>query len=86
MTTRACAQCGCEKPIVARGLCGRCYTGLQRTGKIDRYPVLGQLGRPKGARRQVGRYTDWRALAEDRKGEIDRLRARVKELEEQNAN
>jgi hypothetical protein len=75
MTT--CAQCGREQPILARSLCGRCYRGLRRVGKLDRYPALGQRGRPPGPR-----PIDWRAVAEDRKGEIDRLRERIRELEE----
>jgi hypothetical protein len=74
MTT--CAQCGREQPILARQLCGRCYRGLRRVGKLDRYPALGQRGRPPGG------SVDWRALAETQKGEIDRLRERIKELEE----
>ncbi len=78
---RTCAQCGREKTIAARELCARCYRGLNRAGKLDRYPATGKIGRPPGGRRQVARYTDWRALAEERKGEIDRLRERIKELE-----
>ena len=80
MTIRACAQCGREREIVARGLCGRCYGGLARMGKLDRYPTTGQRGRPKARYHQ---YTDWRALAEARKGEIDRLRERIAELEKE---
>jgi len=82
MAERACAQCGNIKPIRARGLCRRCYSGLYRVGKLDRYPTTGQRGRPPGARRQSKRPIDWRAVAETRKGEIDRLRARIQELEE----
>ena len=78
---RACARCGQEKQIVARGLCGRCYKDLRKTGKLARYPAYGQRGRPKGARILKRRPVDWRALAEERKGEIDRLRARIEELE-----
>ena len=79
---RACLQCGREIKIAARGLCPRCYHGLRRVGKLDRYPTVGQRGRPLGARRQTRRPIDWRALAEARKGEIDQLRARIKELEQ----
>lgn len=80
---RACQQCGEEKEIAARGLCGRCYSGLRRTGKIARFPAIGQRGRPPGARIQKRRPIDWRALAEQRKGEIDQLRERISELEAQ---
>lgn len=79
MTIRACAQCGRKMHTAARGLCDRCYQGLRRVGKLDRYPLVGQ--RPRTTRRAPRRYTDWHQVADDRKREIDALRARIAELE-----
>jgi hypothetical protein len=56
---------------------------LRRTGNLERYPAIGQRGRPKARYHQ---YTDWRTIAEARKGEIDRLRERIAELEKDHAN
>jgi hypothetical protein len=75
-----CAQCGKERDILARGLCNRCYRGLRRAGKLDRYPALGARGRPPTTRNPTRRYTDWRALADERKMQIDLLRNEVQRL------
>ena len=79
---RACARCGQVKRIVARNLCGRCYQSLHRAGNLERYPASARRGRPTARSHQ--RAPDWRAIAEGRKGEIDRLRARIAELEATN--
>jgi hypothetical protein len=70
---RACVRCGQEHHIAGRGLCQSCYHCMRRSGRLERYPCIGQI---------VGAQPpDWRAIAEDRKREIDRLRARIQELE-----
>lgn len=78
---RPCARCGEEKRIVARGLCQNCYKRLRNQGRLDSYPAIGQRGRPPQARMQPRRPVDWRAVAEQRKAEIDRLRERIAQLE-----
>ena len=35
-----CRECGRKMYVVARGLCGKCYYGLQKTGELDtKYPA-----------------------------------------------
>jgi hypothetical protein len=81
-----CKQCGKEKEIQARGLCPRCYLGLRRAGKLYLYPALGARGRPSTTRNPTRRYTDWRALADERKMQIDLLLNEVQRLMRANAD
>jgi len=42
-TFRACAECGAEKRIISRGLCGACYPRLKKAGTLDElYPAKTQ--------------------------------------------
>lgn len=78
--TGACARCGQERQLQCRRLCPRCYQAMRIAKKLDRFPPVGR-GRPKG--QPQAHRTDWRAIAERRKGEIDQLRARIATLERQ---
>ncbi len=72
-----CKQCGQDKPMRARGLCGRCYTGLRREGKLNRYPIIGRRWHTNDPRRKVARAHDRIA---DYKLQIDMLRNEVQRL------
>lgn len=78
MRPGTCARCGRDRDVVARGLCGPCYGTMRRRGTTDRYPSIAEKGRPRG--RPSPRYIDWHAVADDRRREIDALRAEVARL------
>ena len=80
-TERPCAQCGERKLLVGRNLCSRCYQGLRNVGRLDRYPAVGQLGRPPGMRQQKRRQADWSGVAKAREQELAALRERLEAAE-----
>ena len=44
---RACLECGEQKRIIGRGLCGACYPRLKNRGELDaKYPLGVKGGRP----------------------------------------
>lgn len=78
MRQGTCARCGQDGRLQARNLCGRCYQSLWQSKRLDRFPPVGRV---PTERRVSRRPIDWKAIADERKGEIDRLRARIAELE-----
>lgn len=50
MPDRTCSVANCERPVLARGLCGRCYQRAEKARTLTSHPKAVRLGVPTGPR------------------------------------